>query len=168
MEITERALFRVTRDADFEVSDDADDLLRLSSRAPAAADGRRRPPRALELRLSVDARPAVTGLGVQPNQVYEIEGLLDQADLWQLVGLDRPDLAHAPWTPVVPPRWARAKAPRGVFEELRRGDLIVHQPYDSFRASFESFAEAAANDPDVIAIKTTVYRTSDESSSSRR
>ena len=64
---------------------------------------------------------------------------------------------------MVPPRWARAKTARGVFEEIRRGDLIVHQPYDSFRASFEAFAEAAANDPEVIAIKTTVYRTSDES-----
>ena len=164
MEITERALFRVTRDADFEVSDDADDLLE----AVEIELRQRRMGDVVRLELSSSASRAmrdrlVTGLGVQPNQVYEIEGLLDQADLWQLVGLDRPDLAHAPWTPVVPPRWARAKTPRGVFEELRRGDLIVHQPYDSFRASFESFAEAAANDPDVIAIKTTVYRTSDES-----
>ncbi len=164
MEITERALFRVTRDADFEVSDDADDLLE----AVELELRQRRMGDVVRLELSSSASRAmrdrlVTGLAVQPSQVYEVEGLLDQADLWQLVGLDRPDLAYAPWTPVVPPRWARAKTPRGVFEEIRRGDLIVHQPYDSFRASFESFAEAAANDPDVIAIKTTVYRTSDES-----
>ena len=164
MEITERALFRVTRDADFEVSDDADDLLE----AVETELRQRRMGDVVRLEVSSSASRAmrdrlVTGLAVQPSQVYEVEGLLDQADLWQLVGLDRPDLAHAPWTPVVPPRWARAKTPRGVFEEIRRGDLTVHQPYDSFRASFESFAEAAANDPDVIAIKTTVYRTSDES-----
>ena len=66
--------------------------------------------------------------------------------------------------PVVPPRWARASGAGEVFEEIRRGDLLVQQPYDSFRASFEAFAQAAARDPDVIAIKTAVYRTSDESS----
>ena len=52
----------------------------------------------------------------------------------------------------------------GLFDEIRRADLIVHQPYDSFRASFEAFAQAGRADPDVIAIKTTVYRTSDDSS----
>ena len=63
----------------------------------------------------------------------------------------------------MPPRWARAKTPHRIFEEVKRGDLFVHHPYESFRASFEAFAQAAALDRDVIAIKTTVYRTSDES-----
>jgi polyphosphate kinase len=103
-------------------------------------------------------------LGVRPSQVYEVEGLLDQSELWELVALDRPDLKPAPWVPVVPPRWARATGAADVFEEIRRGDLFVQQPYDSFRASFEALAQAAARDPDVIAIKTAVYRTSDESS----
>jgi len=164
MEITERALFRVTRDADFEVSDDADDLLE----AVEMELRQRRFGDVVRLEVSSSASRAMrdrlmAGLAVRPSQVYEVEGLLDQADLWQLVAVDRPDLKHPSWTPVVPPRWARAKTARGVFEEIRRGDLIVHQPYDSFRASFEAFAEAAANDPEVIAIKTTVYRTSDES-----
>ena len=105
----------------------------------------------------------IDGLRVRPTQVYEVEGLLDQVDLWQLVALDRPELKHEPWVPVVPPRWARAKTASAVFDEIRRGDLLVHQPYQSFRASFEAFAQAAARDPDVIAIKTTVYRTSDDS-----
>lgn len=165
MEIAERAVFRVTRDADFELSDDADDLLE----AVESELRRRRFGDVVRLELSASASTAmrerlVEGLGVRPTQVYEIEGLLDQADLWQLVALDRPDLKDEPWLPVVPPRWARAKTAARVFEEIRRGEVLVHQPYDSFRASFEAFAQAAARDPDVIAIKTTVYRTSDDSS----
>jgi polyphosphate kinase len=164
MEISERALFRVTRDADFEVSDDADDLLE----AVESELRRRRFGDVVRLELSASASSAmrerlIEGLGVQPGQVYETEGLLDQSELWELFALDRPDLKHEPWAPVVPPRWARVATATDVFDELRRGDLLVHQPYDSFRASFEALAQAAARDPDVIAIKTTVYRTSDES-----
>ncbi|MBA2295709.1 MAG: polyphosphate kinase 1, partial [Actinobacteria bacterium] len=164
MEITERALFRVTRDADFEVSDDADDLLE----AVESELRRRRFGDVVRLELSSSASQAmharlVDGLGVKANQVYEVEGLLDQADLSQLVAHHRPELKHEQWAPVVPPRWARVKTAGGVFDEIRRGDLLVHQPYQSYRASFEAFAQAASRDPDVIAIKTTVYRTSDES-----
>ena len=164
MEITERAVFRVTRDADFELSDDADDLLE----AVESELRRRRFGDVVRLELSSSAsrdmrERLIDWLDVRPGQVYEIEGLLDQSELWQLYALDRPDLKHEPWIPVVPPRWARAGA-GDVFEEIRRGDLFVHQPYDSFRSSFEALAQAAARDPDVIAIKTAVYRTSDESS----
>ena len=164
MEIAERAVFRVTRDADFEVSDDADDLLE----AVESELRRRRFGDVVRLELSSSASRAmrerlVDALGVRPSQVYEVEGLLDQADLWQLVALDRPELKYEPSVPVVPPRWARAKSAARVFDEIRRGDLFVHHPYESFRASFEAFAQAAARDPDVIAIKTTVYRTSDDS-----
>ncbi len=164
MEISERALFRVTRDADFEVSDDADDLLE----AVESELRRRRFGDVVRLEVSGSASRAlrerlVDGLDVRADLVYDVEGLLDQADLWQLAALDRPELKHETWAPVVPPRWARAKTPARVFDEIRRGDLFVHHPYESFRASFEAFAQAAALDPDVIAIKTTVYRTSDES-----
>ena len=164
MEIAERAMFRVTRDADFEVSDDADDLLE----AVESELRRRRFGDAVRLEVSASASRAlrerlVAGLGVRPDHVYALEGLLDQADLWQLVALDRPELKLEPWAPMIPPRWARAKTPHRVFDEIKRGELFVHHPYDSFRASFEAFAEAAALDPDTIAIKTTVYRTSDDS-----
>ena len=164
MEIAERAVFRVTRDADFEVSDDADDLLE----AVESELRRRRFGDVVRLELSSSASHAmrerlVDALEVRPSQVYEVEGLLDQADLWQLVALDRPDLKYPSSVPVVPPRWARVKSAVHVFDEIRRGDLFVHHPYESFRASFEAFAQAAARDPDVIAIKTTVYRTSDDS-----
>ena len=165
MELAERALFRVTRDADFELSDDADDLLE----AVESELRRRRFGDVVRLELSRSASRdmrdrLIQGLDVRPGQVYEVEGLLDQSELWELVALDRPDLKPPAWSPVVPPRWARAASGSEVFDEIRRGDLLVQQPYDSFRASFEAFAEAAARDPEVIAIKTAVYRTSDESS----
>ena len=164
MEIEERAVFRVTRDADFEVSDDADDLLE----AVESELRRRRFGDVVRLELSSSASQAMrerlaAALDVKRGQVYEVEGLLDQADLWQLVSLDRPDLKDTPSVPVVPPRWARVKGAADVFDEIRRGDLLVHHPYESFRATFEALAQAAARDPDVIAIKTTVYRTSDDS-----
>ena len=165
MEIAERALFRVTRDSDFELSDDADDLLE----AVESELRRRRFGDVVRLEVSRSASRdmrarLIEGLEVRPSQVYEIEGLLDQSELWELTSLDRPDLKYPAWAPIVPPRWARAAGAGEVFEEIRRGDLFVQQPYDSFRASFEAFVQAAARDPDVIAIKTAVYRTSDESS----
>jgi polyphosphate kinase len=82
----------------------------------------------------------------------------------ELAALDRPDLKYEPWIPVVPPRLVESQGelPR-IFDEIRRGDIAVHQPYESFRASFEVFAQAAVQDPNVIAMKTAVYRTSDDS-----
>src|SRR6478735_7566261 len=165
LEIAERALFRVTRDSDFELSDDADDLLE----AVESELRRRRFGDVVRLEVSRSASRdmrarLIEGLEVRQSQVYEIEGLLDQSELWELTSLDRPDLKYPAWAPIVPPRWARAAGAGEVFEEIRRGDLFVQQPYDSFRASFEAFVQAAARDPDVIAIKTAVYRTSDESS----
>ena len=81
----------------------------------------------------------------------------------QLTRLDRPDLKPEPWVPVTQPRLARVKDAGRLFDEIRRADMLVHQPYESFRTSFEAFAAAAADDPDVIAMKTAVYRTSDDS-----
>jgi polyphosphate kinase len=164
MEISERAVFRVTRDADFELSDDADDLLE----AVESELRRRRFGDVVRLEVSASASRAmldqlVQGLRIEDEQVYEIEGLLDLADLMEIANLERPELKDEPWVAVVPPRFARAKQ-GAIFDEIKRADILVHQPYESFRMSFEAFAQAAATDPDVIAIKTTVYRTSDDSS----
>ena len=104
-----------------------------------------------------------TGLGASAEQVYEIEGQLDLADLSQIAALDRPELKDEPWVPVTQARLARIPPGGAFFDELQKGDIVVHQPYESFRTSFEAFAQAAAEDPDVIAIKTTVYRTGDDS-----
>ena len=164
MEIAEHVLFRVTRDADFDVSDDADDLLE----AVELELRRRRFGDVIRVETSASASAAMLqrlreGLAVRDDQIYEIEGLLDLADLMQLTRLDRPDLKPEPWVPITQPRLARAKDAGRLFDEIRRGDLLVHQPYESFRTSFEAFAAAAADDPDVIAMKTAVYRTSDDS-----
>ena len=164
IEFVERATFRVTRDADFEVSDDADDLLE----AVESELRRRRFGDVIRLEVSASASRAMldrlmAGLSVEADQVYEIEGQLDLVDLSQIAALHRPELKDEPWIPVTQPRLARAKDGVGFFDEVRRGDVLVHQPYESFRTSFEAFVQAAARDPDVIAIKTTVYRTGDDS-----
>jgi polyphosphate kinase len=164
MDVVECAAFRVTRDADFEVSDEADDLLEAIE---------------LELRrrrfggtVRVEVAEAMSqemldrlklGLGVSDDQIYPVDGLLDLADLTQIVQLNRPTLKEEPWRPVTQPRLALLEEGADLFEEIRRGDILVHLPYESFTTSVEAFIWAAARDPDVIAIKTTVYRTSDES-----
>ena len=164
MAISEQALFRVTRDADFEVSDDADDLLE----AVESELRRRRFGDVIRVEVSASASEAMLdrlrdGLGATDDEMYRIEGLLDLADLMQLTRIDRPDLKYEPWAPLTQPRLARAKDASHFFDEIRRGDVLVHQPYESFRSSFEAFAGAAATDDDVIAMKTAVYRTSDDS-----
>jgi polyphosphate kinase len=164
MEISERAVFRVTRDADLELSDDADDLLE----AVESELRRRRFGDVVRLEVSASASRGMldrltTGLGARPEQVYEIEGPLDLVDLTELVQLDRPELLYDAHVPVTQPRLARVVRSGALFAEIRGGDLLVHQPYESFRTSYEAFVRAAAADPDVIAMKTAVYRTSDDS-----
>jgi len=164
MEVVERAVFRVTRDADFEVSDEADDLLEaveLELRRRRFGDVVR-----LEVSASVSNRllgRLIEGLGASEEQVYPIRGPLDLADLSQLAGLDRPDLKDEPWVPSTPGRLAAVHGGEGFFAEIRRADILVHHPYDSFVTTFERFVREAARDPSVITLKTTVYRTSDDS-----
>src|ERR687891_566549 len=163
--IVERAAFRVTRDADFEVSDDAADLLE----AVESQLRKRRFGDVVRVEVSSSASSEMVdrltrGLGAGETQIYRIESPLDLADLSELVELDRLDLKYEPWVPVVPPRLHSSQSDeRRIFEEITRGDVLVHQPYQSFRSSFEVFAQAAARDQDVIAMKTSVYRTSDDS-----
>ena len=163
MEVVERAAFRVTRDADFEVSDEADDLLG----AVEIELRRRRFGGVVRVEVASSMSSAMLerlrgGLGAAPEQVYPVKGLLDLADLAQVAALDRPDLKDAPWAPVTPPRLLGVSS-ADLFCEIRRADVLVHHPYDSFSSSVEAFVRAAAHDPDVIAIKTTVYRTSEDS-----
>jgi polyphosphate kinase len=164
MEIAERAVFRVTRDADFEVSDDAADLLE----AVESELRRRRFGDVVRLEVSGSISAAMlerlrTGLGIGREQVYPIPGPLDLAELDEIAALPRPDLKDDAWLPVTAPRLTRSGGPDGLFAEIGRADLFVHQPYESFRTSFERFVRAAAADPDVIAMKTAVYRTSGDS-----
>ena len=106
----------------------------------------------------------VEGLGVQAHETFHVDGLLDLADLWQIVNLPGfRDLRDAPWTPVTQPRLQGDDGRVDVFAAMRAGDLLVHHPYDSFATSVERFVQQAVADPDVLAIKQTVYRTSDDS-----
>jgi polyphosphate kinase len=166
MEILGHAIFRVTRDADFEVSDEADDLLQ----AVEAELRRRRFGEAVRLEVGVDTdegvcEQLVTALDLEPRQVYEVDGLLDTSALWQIYELRGfSELRDPPWTPVTQPRLQGEESEHVDFmAEMRRGDILVHHPYDSFATSVERFVEQAAADPDVLAIKQTVYRTSDDS-----
>jgi polyphosphate kinase len=163
MEIIETAVFRVTRDADFSVSDEADDLLEaveLELRRRRFGDVVR-----LEVAESMSDRMLerlMTGLGIGAGQVYRIQGLLDFADLVQLAGLDRPDLKDEAWVPRTPADFLPQES-FDLFQTIAAGDRLVHHPYDSFETTFEAFLDNASEDPAVTALKTTVYRTSDES-----
>lgn len=161
MEITRRVLFRVTRDADFSISDEADDMLDAIERELS----RRR--FGGPVRVEVEARSSNTlleeikeGLGITNAEVYPISSLLDQTALGQVAEIDRPDLKDTPWQPRVPSRLIRDGDEGGMLAEIRRGDILVHHPYDSFEDSVARFVQEAADDPDVVTIEQTLYRTS--------
>jgi polyphosphate kinase len=166
MEVLRHDYFRVTRDADFTVSDEADDLLQ------AVEDElrRRRFGELVRLEVSSSMDPdmrhyLVEQLAIDEDQVIDVEGLLDLEDLWALYDVDgHRELRDPPWTPVTQSSLAdRDDHKADVFAAMRAGDLLVHHPYDSFATSVERFVQQAVADPDVLAIKITVYRTSDDS-----
>jgi polyphosphate kinase len=169
MEILGYELFRVTRDADFEISDEADDLLR------AVEDElrRRRFGEVVRLEVSAEMDPTMRAklidwLDLGQDQVYDVRGLLDLADLWQIAGIEgHSDLRQPSWTPIAHPALGPRPGENGdqpdVFAPMRAGDILVHYPYHSFSSSAERFVEQAVEDPNVLAIKMTVYRTSDDS-----
>jgi polyphosphate kinase len=166
MEIEEHHLFRVTRNADFEIEEDeADDLLLAIEQELR----RRRFGEAVRLELERTMPESMrkilrAGLRVTEDQVYEVSGMLDLTGLEALVDVDRPDLRSEPWTPVTPPGlWATDDEPVDLFEEIRQRDILLHHPYDSFASTVQQFVTDAALDPDVLAIKLTLYRTSGDS-----
>jgi polyphosphate kinase len=166
MEIADYDVFRVTRDADLEVSDDAADLLQ------AVEDElrRRRFGEVVRVEVGTDCseqlREELAGLlGVQEDEVYPVDGLLDMGALWQIVKLPGyAELREEPLAGHTHPRLLRHEGERpDVLGAMREGDVLVHHPYDSFSTSVERFVEQAVADPNVLAIKQTVYRTSDDS-----
>ena len=165
MDVRRHAAFRVTRDADFTVSDEADDLVRAVEKELR----QRRFGEVVLLEASADMDHdmrdfLVTQMEIDETQVVDVEGMLDLTDLTEIYALDgHKSLREAPWTPVVPPRFATDNGKADVLAAMRQGDVLVHHPYESFAASVERFVEQAVDDPDVLAIKMTVYRTSDDS-----
>ncbi|GAA2067657.1 RNA degradosome polyphosphate kinase [Williamsia deligens] len=165
MEIVEHHVFRITRNADFEVEEDRDeDLLQALERELA----RRRFGSPVRLEVADDMSEhmlelLLRELDVNPADVIEVPGLLDLSCLFQVFGLDRPTLKDRPFVPATHPAFGERETPKSVFATLREGDVLVHHPYDSFSTSVQRFIEQAASDPQVLAIKQTLYRTSGDS-----
>ncbi|HYP47645.1 MAG TPA: polyphosphate kinase 1 [Thermoleophilaceae bacterium] len=166
MEILRHDYFRVTRDADFTVSDEADDLVR------AVEDELRRRRFGevvrLEVSSSMDADMRaylVEQLEIDELQAIDVDGLLAADDLWDIYGVDgHRDLRDQPWQPVTHPALADTEDdPTDLFAAIRARDVLLHHPYHSFVSSVERFVQQVVADPDVLAIKMTVYRTSDDS-----
>jgi polyphosphate kinase len=165
-DVVDHGYFRVTRDADFTISDEADDLLQ------AVQDElrRRRFGEVVRLEVAAGMNPKLRGqlvdaLRLEDREVYDIDGLIDLADLGNVVDVPgHPELRYEPWTPVTQPRLQGEDDKQvDMFAAIRQGDILVHHPYDSFPSSVERFVVQAVADPDVLAIKQTVYRTSDDS-----
>ena len=166
MEILGHHVFRVTRNADFEVEEDegADLLMSIESELTQRRFGR-----VVRLEVHPDMPDEMLDLllremGASEDDVYRVDGPLDLSGLWGVFNLDRPELKFPVFTGVTPPRLS---ADRGetvdFFEVIRQGDLMAHHPYDSFASTVEAFVTRASKDPDVLAIKMTLYRTNSDS-----
>jgi polyphosphate kinase len=165
-EVIDHGYFRVTRDADFTVSDEADDLLQ------AVQDELRRRRFGEVVRLEIAPgmnrklrEQLIDALRLEDREVYDVDGMIDLADLGAIADVPgHAELRYPPWSPVTQPRLQGEDGEQvDIFAAIRQGDLLVHHPYDSFATSVERFVDQAVADPDVLAIKQTVYRTSDDS-----
>ena len=167
MDVGTPCVFRVTRDADLALDDDAADDLLL-----ALQEELRRRRFLPVVRLEIDSRTSegpverlTEELGLGPDDVYRFAGPLGLDCLWAVHALDRPELHDDPWTPLVPAALTTVEREEdaSIFSVLDRQDVLVHHPYDSFSASVEELMNEAADDPHVLAIKQCLYRTSGDS-----
>ncbi len=167
MEVIAHHAFRVTRNEDLEVEeDDAENLLKALEKELL----RRKfgPPVRLEVEESIDPGVLdllVSELGVKPDEVIRLKGPLDLRSMNEIADLDRPELRYDPFVPGTHQHLAEVETskPADLFSALRKRDVLVHHPYDSFATSVQRFIEQAAADPHVLAIKQTLYRTSGDS-----
>ncbi len=165
MIIRDVMLFRVTRNAEMELDEEEAEDIR-----EAIEEELRQRRFASAVRLEHGPNPNAWILGflmeelqLAPDDIYEFQGELEYQDLRLIADLNLPKLRFEPWTPMTPPSLLADKDDADIFALIRSGDLLVHHPYDSFNASVERFIKAAAEDPKVLAIKMTLYRTGDES-----
>ncbi|HXJ63366.1 MAG TPA: polyphosphate kinase 1 [Actinomycetota bacterium] len=159
MDIEDSTLFRVTRNQDPELGED--EVLDLRRAVESLLRERRRSQHAVRLEIDADASDAlrdllVDELELEADDVDPIDGLIDHSALWELYGLSRPELKEDPWSPVTPARLKDGD----IFTELRNADLLVHHPNDDFATTVAAFLRTAAEDPRVLTIKQTLYRTS--------
>ncbi len=161
MTVTGHAPFRVTRDADFELDDENDDLLEAIE---SVLSLRKRSGHVVRLEIDADMPDdvreiLVRELELDEGDVIPIEGPLDLSGLWALYALERPELKDETWVPQTQAVLTRTDPPADLFRILQAGDVLVHHPYDSFATSVAEFVDQASRDPNVLAIKQTLYRT---------
>jgi polyphosphate kinase len=168
MEVISAHPFRITRSADVDRDDDeTEDLLAVI--AEELRERRFAPVVRLEVEPSMPEQVRlllVRELELSPQDVYQSHGLLAPADTAALADLDLPELRFAPWEPVIPEPFlyeGETEEDENVFAIIRRGDVLVHHPYDSFSSTVQRLLDEAADDPHVLAIKQTLYRTGDQS-----
>jgi polyphosphate kinase len=155
--------FRITRNADVERDEeDTEDLLELIEKEIR----QRRFEKVVRLEHGPNPNPTILKylmeeLEVAPEDLYECPGEFDYTNLNAIAELDVPKLRYPPWSPLTPPLLADAR--NDIFGLIRKADILVHHPFDDFTNSVERFVRTAADDPQVLAIKMTLYRTSDES-----
>mgnify|MGYP001438138083 FL=1 len=167
MIIKEARSFRVTRNEDIDVEeDDAENLLNAMDKELL----RRRfgPPIRLEITDTTSpflSQLLADQLGVSQDEVYRLPSPLDLTVLFELGGVDRPDLKNRPFVPTTNRQIAEVESSRAqdIFAAIRERDILLHHPYDSFSTSVQAFLAQAAADPKVLAIKQTLYRTSSNS-----
>ena len=167
MIIKEARSFRVTRNEDIEVEeDDAENLLNAIEKELL----RRRFGPPIRLEISDETSPFLSQLladqmGVTPDEVYRLPAPLDATVLFELGGIDRPDLKFPPFVPTTNRQIAEVESSRAqdIFAAIRERDILLHHPYASFSTSVQAFLAQAAADPKVLAIKQTLYRTSSNS-----
>jgi polyphosphate kinase len=162
MRVGSHYAFRVTRNAEIEFEEsDSDDLLE----AVEIELRRRRFGRAVRLEVDPEIEPEflellLKELELEAGDVYAPHAPIDLAQLFGITGRDRADLKDPAWAPMTPSRLVDADEPADIFGAIAERDILVHHPYDSFATSVEAFLSQAATDPDVLAIKQTLYRTS--------
>ena len=162
MEIGSASLFRVCRDAEVEL----DDAEAASKRLMVEEELRqRRFEPVVRLEVQPDAEPAMVAelegrFGLTADDIYEMPALLDYTTLFEVAGLEVESLRDPPWTPLPPIGLEPGLS--DIFTAIRSGDILLHHPYDSFNASVERFIREAADDPQTVSIKMTVYRVGDD------
>ncbi len=161
MEIESASQFRVCRDAEVELEDDG-----LSKRDQVELElQQRRFEPVVRLELQPNADPAMVAelrsrFALGSEDIYEMSALLDYTTLFEIAELPMPELRDPPWTPLPPLGLEHVDG--DIFHAIRRGDVLIHQPYDSFDAGVERFIREAADDPQTVSIKMTVYRVGDD------
>ncbi len=168
MQVVQHHVFRVTRNEDVEVEEDDAENLLVALERELLRRKVGRPPVRLEVEDDIDPKMLellTTELDISDKEVFALPGPLDLRGLFSLTDLDRAELKYPAFLPATHPHLAEVETaqPADMFAALKQRDVLLHHPYDSFATSVTRFIEQAADDPQVLAIKQTLYRTSGDS-----